>query len=934
MLQGLSPGWGDTYDYYRPDQWIDLGPNGHLADGQYVMRSVVDPLNKVYESQGKANSATESATDNEAITEFSIQSGGLVDSNPPTGSVRINDIDSGTTTPNVTVKVLGRDDISGAADVKLSSDGNQWSAPQAYTGTGSTAQAIAWDLTDPAYGGNSNDGTKTVFAEFQDATGKWSEPVEDTIVLDRGGSTSSYSNSVSSDYPAAYWRLGDAVGPIALDHVGNQNGTYANGPTLGQPSLLKGDSNASVAFDGVNDYVGVPSTSSLSPTARVSLEAWIKPTSLPSSGNFASVLTKAESYSLQFNGPKMEFTIIQSGTRRRLQAPSGAIVAGQAYHVVGTYDGTTQRLYINGAQVASAPLTGAISTNSNPLTIGAWGGGQEFFKGTIDEPAVYGSVLSTARVSAHYQAGIGGSAPDPTVKDPTNLNASAVSDNQINLSWNDNSTNEGEFLIERDSSPDFNSPVIESVWANSTIFTDSGLSPETTYYYRVKAKNATDSSGYSNTASATTLSTSPPPQGYAAEAIADSPTSYWRLGETSGAFAMDERGLNPGAYANGPTLGQPSLLGSDLANAAASFDGVNDYVAVLDSTGLDSSSSLSLEAWIKPTSLPSSGNFASVLTKAESYSLQFNGPKMEFTIIQSGTRRRLQAPSGAIVAGQAYHVVGTYDGTTQRLYINGAQVASAPLTGAISTNSNPLTIGAWGGGQEFFKGTIDEPAVYGSVLSTARVSARYQTGIGGSAPDPTVKEPDQPQRQRGLRQSDQPELKKRRSTNETQFVLEHTRGQPSRSPQSTVLGANFSSYTSTGLTTNTTYYYRVKAANSTNESGYSNPASATTLSQASGDYRAGVIADGPTSYWRLGEASGGAAVDERDANPGTYANGPTLGQPSLLKGGLQTPPSPSMGSMTTSVSPARAPSHRPPACPSKPGSSRPPFPAPATSPRC
>src|SRR4029450_9162361 len=101
-------------------------------------------------------------------------------------------------------------------------------------------------------------------------------------------------------------------------------------------------------------------------------------------------------------------------------------------------------------------------------------------------------------------------------------------------------------------------------------------------------------------------------------------------------------------------------------------------------------SSLTLETWIKPTSLPASGSFASVLTKAESYSIQFNGPKLEFTIMQNGTRKRLQAASGAIVAGQTYHVVGTYDGSTQRLYVNGAQVASTALTGAITTNSNPV----------------------------------------------------------------------------------------------------------------------------------------------------------------------------------------------------------------------------------------------------
>jgi hypothetical protein len=734
MLQGLSPGWGDTYDYYRPDQWIDLGANGHLADGQYVMRSVVDPLNKVYESPGKSNPGTESPEANEAITQFSISGGKLVDSNPPTGTVRINDIDAGTSSPNVTVKVLGRDDISGVTQVKLSNDGSTWSTPQSYTGAESTAQAIAWDLTNPTFGGTATDGLKTVYAQFKDASGKWSASESDTIELNRQGGASAYSNAVLTDSPSGYWRLGETGGTTAVDASGSDNGVYTNGPALGQASLLAGETaNKAVRFDGVNDYVRVPSSGSLSPAVGVSVEAWIKPASLPASGAFASILTKAESYSLQFNGPRLEFTIMQNSARRRLQAPSGAIVAGQTYHVVGTYDGATQRLYVNGTQVASAALTGAITTNGNPVTIGSWGGGGEFLAGTIDEPAVYPSVLSAARVSAHYQVGSGAGAPDPTVKDPSNLTAVASSSSQINLTWSDNSSNEGEFVIERDTSAAFPSPVKMTAWANSTNFSDLNLSPNTTYYYRVKAKNATDSSGYSNTASATTLATQPPPTGYSAGVVADSPVSYWRLGEASGTTAADERSLNSGAYMNSPSLGQPSLLTTDSANKAVGFDGANDSVRVASSASLGLSTSISLEAWIKPASLPASGAFASILTKAESYSLQFNGPRLEFTIMQNGTRRRLQAPSGAIVAGQTYHVVGTYDGATQRLYVNGTQVASAALTGPATTNANPLYVGSWDGSHEFFKGTIDEVAVYGSTLSAARVGAHYGAGTSSTA---------------------------------------------------------------------------------------------------------------------------------------------------------------------------------------------------------
>jgi hypothetical protein len=728
MLQGIAVGWGDTYDYFRFEQWIDLGPSGSLADGQYVLRSVSDPLNKLYESQGKADPAREGILDNEAIVAFAVQGGKLVDSNSPSGSVRINDIAASTGSPNVTVKVLGRDDVSGVTQVRLSNNGSTWSTPQSYTGSQSTAQPISWDLTNAAFGGTNTDGVKTVYAQFRDASGKWSASETDTISLNRGGGGSAYSSTVLGDGPGGYWRLGETSGTTAADASGGDNGTYVNSPTQGQASLLPGDSaNRSVRFDGANDLVRVNSSSALTPSSRVSLEAWIKPASLPAAGGFASILTKAESYSLQFNGPRLEFTIIQNGARRRLQAPTGAIVAGQTYHVVGTYDGATQRLYVNGTQVASAALSGAITTNANPVAIGSWNGSVEFFNGTIDEAAVYPVALSAARVAAHRSAGIGEAPPDTSVKAPSNLSATVVSDTQINLTWTDNSSNEGEFLIERATDPSFASPVIDSVWSNSTFFSASGLTPATTYYFRVKARNSTDSSAYSNAVSAATLSTPPPPPpgGYGVEVAVDGPVSWWRLGEASGSVAADARGANPGTYLNTPSLGQPGLIATDASDKAVTFDGVNESVRIPNSASLGLSSSLSLEAWIKPATLPATGAFASILTKAESYSLQFNGPRLEFTIMQGGVRRRLQAPTGAIVAGQAYHVVGTYDGATQRLYVNGTQVASAALSGPAGASTNPLYVGSWNGTSELFKGTIDEPAVYSTTLSASRVAAHY-----------------------------------------------------------------------------------------------------------------------------------------------------------------------------------------------------------------
>ena len=87
--------------------------------------------------------------------------------------------------------------------------------------------------------------------------------------------------------------------------------------------------NTAAAFNGTNQSVAIPSTAAISPATTVTAEAWIKPATVSTTG-FRSVLTKPESYSLQFNSGKLEFTIMQSGSRLRLQAPAGAIVIWSA----------------------------------------------------------------------------------------------------------------------------------------------------------------------------------------------------------------------------------------------------------------------------------------------------------------------------------------------------------------------------------------------------------------------------------------------------------------------------------------------------------------------------------------------------------------------------------------------------------------------------
>ena len=96
-------------------------------------------------------------------------------------------------------------------------------------------------------------------------------------------------------------------------------------------------------------------------------------------------------------------------------------------------------------------------------------------------------------------------AQSPVPAAPSGLTATAVSSSRINLNWTDNSTNETGFVISRSLTSGGTFTDIATTAANATTFANTGLSANTTYFYRVRAKNGTGSSANTAQASATTF---------------------------------------------------------------------------------------------------------------------------------------------------------------------------------------------------------------------------------------------------------------------------------------------------------------------------------------------------------------------------------------------------------------------------------------------
>jgi hypothetical protein len=222
--------------------------------------------------------------------------------------------------------------------------------------------------------------------------------------------------------------------------------------------------------------------------------------------------------------------------------------------------------------------------------------------------------------------------------------------------------------------------------------------------------------------------------------LTDSPIAYWRLGEASGAVANDQRGSRPGSYVGSPTLGIPGGILDD-ADTAASFS-TGQYVTIPDAAALSpeagAAGKLSLEAWVKLSSLPA-GNAGTVLSKGNGsgyeYSLRIqpNG-SVEIVLWTMGgsTYQAVASPAGSVAAGAWYHLVGTcQNGVACRVYVNGVQSAAVTTGwGGTTPGDGPaaVMIGRRADGVQPLVGTIDEAAIYGTALSGSRVQAHYAAG--------------------------------------------------------------------------------------------------------------------------------------------------------------------------------------------------------------
>ena len=208
--------------------------------------------------------------------------------------------------------------------------------------------------------------------------------------------------------------------------------------------------------------------------------------------------------------------------------------------------------------------------------------------------------------------------------------------------------------------------------------------------------------------------------------------------EESGAQVTDAS-----STANHGTISGATRTAQGWFGKALSFDGNNDWVTIDDHPSLDLSNGMTLEAWVYPTEWMS--GWRNIIMKEQAgnviYYLHANSDSDQPTTgAFIGTERILRGGS-SLQPNQWTHLASTYDGTMQRLYVNGNEIASRSQSGVIQSSDGKLRLGGnnvWG---EFFRGYIDEVRVYNRALAANEIQADMSTPVvDDNPPEPALLE--------------------------------------------------------------------------------------------------------------------------------------------------------------------------------------------------
>ncbi len=203
-------------------------------------------------------------------------------------------------------------------------------------------------------------------------------------------------------------------------------------------------------------------------------------------------------------------------------------------------------------------------------------------------------------------------------------------------------------------------------------------------------------------------------------------TYYWRV-DASNVVGTTE----------GPLWSFTTGTESGTGDAALDFDGVEDFVDLGNGDGVRvTGSAITIEARVNPSSWRGQVFQGSVVNKEQNgpdngYAIRVGANGTVNLLLGNNGWRELSTPSGTLVLNTWQHVAVTYDGATERIFVDGDEVASRPVAFTIADSDASLYVGnSERNPNRTFPGQIDEVRLWNVARSGNAIRATMGTKLG------------------------------------------------------------------------------------------------------------------------------------------------------------------------------------------------------------
>lgn len=407
--------------------------------------------------------------------------------------------------------------------------------------------------------------------------------------------------------------------------------------------------NRALQFNGSNDYIRLPSSSSLTSFGnQITVEAWVKVSAYGASGGaiLASGNENEYAFSVYPDG-KLGVTLVKVNPQVDAAFIGRSTLALNTwYHVAFTYDGSLESILINGIVDTSFSTSGTVSTSqyAENISIACYSASSHtyhssFLSGILDEVRIWNIGRTPSQIQATMNSELTGT------------------ESGLMGYWKFND----DVL---DGSPNGN---------NGTVFGSPVFVDGITFLQQYETDAHT--------------------------------RALYHLNEDAASIVRDSSGNGNHGVAVGATI-VPGAMGN-----ARSFNGFSDYIDLPETPFLVSfADQITVEALIKLGTIPAQSAHIVSSGNQNDYDLSIlNSLKLTHHLYPFGD---MQSRS-TIPLNEWTHVAFTYDGAWRKIYINGILDTMMTQTGNIggSPQTENVSIGAYlynGVFTQFFNGLIDE----------------------------------------------------------------------------------------------------------------------------------------------------------------------------------------------------------------------------------